>query len=245
MTTDGRTRRRPLHAVAAAATLLPAALSAIPAEHRGAPTCGVHCGTERWTIKTLSDDGAAQVNLTPQQTTVSQLVSIPAPDLDSDDARAAPTEMQAVTVTAELVGYKEELGAKGDHDFHIVIEEPTDSSTGPKTTMIVEIPDPDCSGVCNSVARGQIEAARAAFSSDVLSPPTAKFAGYASPVPVVVTGVPLFDFYHGQTGVARNCIEIHPVLSITFPNGPPKDKPVPGLEPKPLGSKDDYSCIAE
>jgi hypothetical protein len=28
-----------------------------------------------------------------------------------------------------------------------------------------------------------------------------------------VTGVALFDFLHGQTGVARNGIELHPVLA--------------------------------
>jgi len=28
-----------------------------------------------------------------------------------------------------------------------------------------------------------------------------------------VTGVVFFDFFHGQTGVARNAIELHPVLA--------------------------------
>jgi hypothetical protein len=29
----------------------------------------------------------------------------------------------------------------------------------------------------------------------------------------VVTGVAFFDFLHGQTGVAPNAIELHPVLA--------------------------------
>ena len=29
---------------------------------------------------------------------------------------------------------------------------------------------------------------------------------------VVATGVAFFDFPHGQTGVARNAIELHPLL---------------------------------
>ena len=29
----------------------------------------------------------------------------------------------------------------------------------------------------------------------------------------VVTGVAFFDFQHGQTGVARNAIELHPILA--------------------------------
>src|SRR5437773_7924800 len=31
-----------------------------------------------------------------------------------------------------------------------------------------------------------------------------------------VTGVAFFDFKHGQTGVAPNAIELHPLLDITF-----------------------------
>jgi hypothetical protein len=31
-----------------------------------------------------------------------------------------------------------------------------------------------------------------------------------------VTGVAFFDFNHGQTGVAPNAIELHPVLQICF-----------------------------
>jgi hypothetical protein len=35
-------------------------------------------------------------------------------------------------------------------------------------------------------------------------------------VPVTITGVAFFDKLHGQTGVAPNGIELHPVLSITI-----------------------------
>jgi hypothetical protein len=35
-------------------------------------------------------------------------------------------------------------------------------------------------------------------------------------IPVRVTGVGFFDFEHGQTGVAPNAIELHPVLDISF-----------------------------
>ena len=37
-------------------------------------------------------------------------------------------------------------------------------------------------------------------------------------VPVRLAGVGMFDFLHGQTGVAPNGIELHPVLEITFPS---------------------------
>jgi len=35
-------------------------------------------------------------------------------------------------------------------------------------------------------------------------------------VPVQVTGVGFFDFFHNQHGAAPNIIEIHPVLDIQF-----------------------------
>jgi hypothetical protein len=35
-------------------------------------------------------------------------------------------------------------------------------------------------------------------------------------VPVSVTGVAFFDDLHGQEGVARNGIELHPIFAITF-----------------------------
>jgi hypothetical protein len=35
-------------------------------------------------------------------------------------------------------------------------------------------------------------------------------------IPVTVTGIPFFDVFHGQTGIANNGIELHPILAIQF-----------------------------
>src|SRR5260370_37385818 len=43
------------------------------------------------------------------------------------------------------------------------------------------------------------------------------FKTKVEPTPVVVTGVGFFDKVHGQMGVAKNGIEIHPILAIEFP----------------------------
>jgi hypothetical protein len=45
----------------------------------------------------------------------------------------------------------------------------------------------------------------------------APFQARIQPTAAVVTGVGFFDRFHGQTGVAKNVIELHPVLDIEFP----------------------------
>ena len=35
-------------------------------------------------------------------------------------------------------------------------------------------------------------------------------------IPVAVTGILFEDFGHGQTGVAKNFLELHPLTQITF-----------------------------
>jgi hypothetical protein len=165
--------------------------------------CGAPCGEERWAVKTLTDADASKVNFTAQPATVDWLVSQSAPSYLPANARIAPIETQTYTVRARLVGYKLEE----DHDFHIVIADLDNSSE----TMIVEIPSPDCAGVCASPRVNDINSARNGFVS-----------AFGMPIPrfhhaigtVDVTGVAFFDFLHHQTGVAPNGIELHPVLNI-------------------------------
>jgi len=121
-------------------------------------------------------------------------------------------------VHARLVGYKIEYDPKtrtGDHDFHVVIQD----MTGPQT-MIVEIPDPQCAGVCTSLKRDAIAQVRADFQNGVTKPPETEFFTLKDPVEVDVTGVLFFDFAHGQRGLAKNCAELHPVLDIKFASTP-------------------------
>jgi hypothetical protein len=186
-------------------------------------SCGTKCGVERWPLKTLTDSEASIFqNATATDTTVPKLVSEPAP-ARLTDARA-PLEKQLFHLQALLIGWKEELGSTGgtsvpDHDFHIVIADPADT----KTQMIIEVPDPTCQGVCSSQFLDKIQAARSTVS-DKLGQPTASVVALPKPWLVEVTGPALFDFAHGQDGLATNCIEIHPVLEIKFlqeqSNGP-------------------------
>jgi hypothetical protein len=82
---------------------------------------------------------------------------------------------------------------EADSDRHIVV------SDGSRT-MVVEIPDPACVG--NSPWKTLISNARQAFTGQTGT--------------VTVRGVGFFDKIHGQTGIAPNGIELHPVLGICF-----------------------------
>ncbi len=205
-----------------------------------APACGIHCGTERWDIKTLSDAHAKDINFTPAPSSVDKLSKITAP---TSGATRNASEKQTYSVRAKLVEYKIEFNPKpkagstpGDHDFHIVLQD----LNGP-ATMVVEIPDVQCSGVCSSIKKAEIEKVRSDFQSGVTTPPAEGFFTLANPVEVEVTGVAFFDFAHGQTGLAPNCIELHPVLSFTFASKPTAASD-PSKEPKKHPSTF-YHCL--
>jgi len=174
----------------------------------GQTGCGTDCGEERWPVKTLSDNDKAKVSLVPQDTTVQRLVSQTPPHNRPESARVAPVETRTYRVKAMLEGFMQEK----DQDFHIVISD----LRNPKTTMIVEIPNPTCSGACESGQSAAFAEARAAVERRFGHVPEG-FERPPQPVPVAVTGVGFFDFKHHQIGRAKNAIELHPVLSIEFP----------------------------
>lgn len=164
-----------------------------------------HCGKERWSVKTGTDSDAGSVNLTsPQNTTIDQLIALTPPNPIPAANRVAPTEKTVFVVNATLTDYKLEGGAKGDSDYHLVLE-----SQG--HTMVAEIPSPGCVGT-GSLFAAQIANARAEFDAHF----TATTSFQTANVPVHVTGVGFFDFAHGQHGAAPNVIELHPILDIAF-----------------------------
>ena len=178
-------------------------------------SCGSSCGVQRWHIKTLDDNDESLINWNPVLANVSDLTSIPVPasyDQYNDTTRYAPAETQAYRVRAVLVGWKTE----SDHDYHLVIAD----VNNPSNTMIVEPPDSTCSDACDS-GFGSIFAAVRAKLASCFGQPTSTFTNFPSGVVVDMTGVPLFDALHGQTGVAPNGIELHPLLDVQFVSGQP------------------------
>lgn len=183
--------RRPIGcaAVCVAALILPSAAHA--------------CGTERWPVKTLTDQRARLVNLTPRRTTVDALRGKRVVR-DARGRRARGVERTTYRVTASLVGFKTEE----DGDVHLVIAAPGRRSH----TMIVELPDGACTRGAAPDLRRRMSRALAAIRRACGSPTGAftRLTGTAT-----VTGVGFFDAIHGQTGVAPNGIELHPVLSFS------------------------------
>jgi hypothetical protein len=161
------------------------------------------CGSERWSVKTLTDKDAARISEQPLTATIEDLTNIPAPARSAmpNDGRLGP-ELHTYLVTGYLVGFKKEA----DEDFHIVIAD----LDNPKATMVVEMAAPDCVG---DDYQKQFATEREEWEKR-FGKATAKFKDvHAHKIKVQFVGVGFFDFIHGQTGVAKNGFELHPVLA--------------------------------
>jgi hypothetical protein len=183
----------------AAAVAVPALLT--PRTGRAATTCGV----ERWSVKTLSDGAAAGVNLHPRASSVRSLRALPAPHVGRDTPRMSGPEHTSYRLRARLI----EMKLEDDSDIHVVIADPSN----PRRTMIVELPASACTSSAASTARRRMSAARRGLIRACGAASASSFRrlhGVAT-----LTGVGFFDVRHGQTGVAPNGIELHPVLSFT------------------------------
>ena len=175
------------------------------------------CGVERWSVKVGTDPDASLVNLNSTTSqTIAYLRGLTAPASPPLNSRVQPTEITDFVLNATLVEYKLE----NDSDYHLVIKDAAGN------TMIAEIPDPACVGSGSPFA-SRISAARAAF--DAKYNVTTSFQ--TANIPVQLTGVAFFDFLHGQTGVAPNGIELHPLLNVNFNPGTPT--PDFSLSPSP------------
>jgi len=169
------------------------------------------CGVERWSVKTGTDADAASVDLAnPKPATIAGLIGLTPPSPVPKDSRVGPTETSVFVVNATLTDFKLETGKTGDSDYHLVLEDDQGH------TMVAEIPSPHCVDDSSPFA-SQIAAARAKFDSQF----TATSSFQTANVPVQITGVGFFDFFHNQHGAAPNVIELHPVLDISFDTTPP------------------------
>jgi hypothetical protein len=160
------------------------------------------CGVERWSVKTGTDADIGLVNLNSSTaTTIAALRGLATPASLPANNRVQPTEATVFTLNATLTQYKLE----SDSDYHLVLQDASGN------TMIAEIPSPNCVGAGSPFGTG-ISSSRSQFDARY----TATGSFQTANIPVAIRGVGFFDFLHGQTGVAPNGIEIHPILNITF-----------------------------
>ncbi len=170
--------------------------------------CGEKCGVVRWPVKSLSDTTVTNINFTPKRKTVRWLVNTTPPGKKPSKTRINGLEWINFRVKAVLVGYKK---SPDDNDFHVVIKDLQTSET-----MIVEFKDPACSGVCDSRFITDMQKGRDDFLNSApvqeRGRPTSSFKRLSKRVIVELIGIGFWDHIHGQIGVARNGIELHPVI---------------------------------
>ncbi len=165
------------------------------------------CGVERWYVKTGMDPDAAQVVPAPKDTTIAQLAAQPTPSDLPGRFRSGTVERTVWRLHVTLTQYRLE----DDSDVHLVLAD------GQGHTMITEVPDVACIGL-PSPFKEQIRAVRSQLDARFPTRPRYQPLSLA----VTITGVGFFDVVHGQSGVASNGIELHPVLSLEFASaGPP------------------------
>ncbi len=167
---------------------------------------GSGCGTERWPVKTANDQDVNSVNPVPQVSTIAQLIALPIPANQSATCnRNAPTEDTIFTIQDVNIHFQ---ALESDSDYHLVIKD----SSG--NTMIAEVPAPKCLGLdtCSTNNPYFCEITHARANADAIDASRTDTIG-------TVSGIGFFDFLHGQTGVAPNGIELHPVLGICFGQG--------------------------
>ena len=117
--------------------------------------------------------------------TIAQLIAEPKPS--PLPGTRAPFEFNVFKVTATVT----KVIPEDDGDLHVVISDGTH-------TMIAEAPTAECNTGATAYRRNQMKAARVAV----------RLCDKA-----LLTGVAFFDFFHHQTGVAPNEIELHPLLA--------------------------------
>ena len=195
-------RRRILAALLIPAFALSVALLPRSAAQPRSAHIAAACGEERWPVKTLSDPREKLVNYSPQDSSIGRLRKKPHPDVGRKTKRIKGVETTNYRVAARLV----EMKLEEDRDIRLVVAVPS----APGRTMIVEFPDTTCNGASSSPKKGKMASARSAIIAACGQPSSSHFTNLSGKANI--TGVGFFDIPHGQTGVAPNAIELHPVL---------------------------------
>src|SRR5205814_7254720 len=122
------------------------------------PPAPLSCGTERWSVKTLSDADAQRVNLNEiTSTSISALNGFAAHCSMLHDVRTFPEEFRVY----EVSGVAQLTRNENDHDVHIALSDPDD----PSQTIVVEVADPVCAGAAQSPDASVLAHARSQYQN--------------------------------------------------------------------------------
>jgi hypothetical protein len=160
-----------------------------------------NCGTERWTVKTAADDDRHHVVTQPRDASIRYLRTRHTPSYKPQTARVSPVELTTYRVHARLVEYVR----VDDGDYHLVLADRRGR------TIIAEIPDPACVAKISPV-KAAIRTARSHMDAHFSVTSGFKSAHRR----VIVRGIGFFDYFHGQTGMAPDDLELHPVTGLRF-----------------------------
>ncbi len=161
------------------------------------------CGRERWCQKTLADSLVDEITFTPVGSTIKKLNKVPEHCEDNGDLDLARRVGPERTVY-EIVGVIDAVKSENDRDLHIVLLDPDDN----EWHMVAELVDPKCPGARASDHKPLMETARQAFDDALGDGNLDSLQG----TKVRIRGVGFYDRWHGQTGMAESCLELHPVI---------------------------------
>jgi hypothetical protein len=161
----------------------------------------VSCPVERGPVKEGADADRYKVSTTVSKVTVRYLDARVKPTTYPKNRRVTSTELHTYQVTAYVTQYKQE----SDGDVHLVLKD------GSGHWMLAELPY----GACVPTAsrwKTPIRNARAAFAAKYK---VTRSWHYIHRL-VTLRGIGYMDPLHGQTGVAPNGVELHPVTYVQF-----------------------------
>ena len=168
------------------------------------PNPGLACGVERWFVKTLADQDASTIALSQvNPISIHDLNALPSHCEGGPDRRTFPEEFRVY----EIVGRVIYVAHEDDRDYHIALEDPND----PTSSVVTELADTRCAGASMSPHLAALRSVEGMLASVLGGNPPASLFGMT----LRVQGVGFYDFDHSQRGRSKNCIELHPIVSLS------------------------------
>ncbi len=119
------------------------------------------------------------------------------------DRRTFPEEFRVYDIVGRVIYVAHE----DDRDYHIVLEDPNDASS----SVVTELADTRCAGASISPHLAALRSVEGMLASVLGGDSPASLFGMT----VRVQGVGFYDFNHNQRGRSKNCIELHPIVSLS------------------------------